>query len=101
MAESTEYLTTVEASKLLKVSPGTVQKLAREGRLAAIKVGRLWRFPRQSPDILLYKQKQQTWRSRSSGKVSKKSGRRQQTGWNELLKLATDLDVKLTWRSGG
>ena len=91
-----EILTTAEAAKLLKVSPGTVQKLAREGSLAAFKVGKQWRFPHQSPSILLYKQKQM---SKGTGrKLKTKVNWKQRSGWGELLKLAAD--VQASWAGG-
>jgi excisionase family DNA binding protein len=33
-----------EAAALLKIHPKTLQKLAREGKIEAIKIGKLWRF---------------------------------------------------------
>ena len=33
-----------EAAALLKIHPKTLQKMAREGEITAIQVGRLWRF---------------------------------------------------------
>ena len=33
-----------EAAALLKIHPKTLQKLARRGKVAAIQVGKLWRF---------------------------------------------------------
>jgi excisionase family DNA binding protein len=33
-----------EAAALLKIHPKTLQKLARQGKVAAIQVGKLWRF---------------------------------------------------------
>lgn len=33
-----------EAAALLKIHPKTLQKLARRGEVAAIQIGRLWRF---------------------------------------------------------
>ncbi len=33
-----------EAAALLKIHPKTLQKLAREGKIEAIQIGRLWRF---------------------------------------------------------
>ena len=85
-----EFLTTAEVAKLLKVSSGTVQKIAREGRISALKVGHLWRFPLQSPGILLYKQEQKSLRRRKSAKEDKDAGMRR-NGLKELAKLATDL----------
>jgi excisionase family DNA binding protein len=40
------YLTD-EAAKILKVTPRTVLKLARTGRLPGSKIGRHWRFTEQ------------------------------------------------------
>lgn len=41
-----EILDVAGAAELLGVSPATVYKLAREGKLPATKVGREWRFAR-------------------------------------------------------
>jgi excisionase family DNA binding protein len=41
-----EVLTGPEAANYLKTSPDTVRRLAREGRLPAIKLGHTWRFRR-------------------------------------------------------
>lgn len=83
----TEYLTTEEVAGLLKLSTSTVQKMAREGRLTALKVGRLWRFPPQSPTVHLYKQKQAT----ASERISSAHGRA--NGLKELVKAASDLKI--------
>jgi excisionase family DNA binding protein len=45
-----EILTVEEAARLLRLSPYTVRKLARQGRLPGRKVGRGWRFRK---DLLL------------------------------------------------
>jgi excisionase family DNA binding protein len=37
-------LDSVEAAGLLKIHPKTLQKLARNGEVAAIHIGKLWRF---------------------------------------------------------
>jgi len=37
-------LDTQEAAALLKIHPKTLQKLARNGELEAIQIGKLWRF---------------------------------------------------------
>ncbi len=37
-------LDTGEAAALLKIHPKTPQKLARNGEIAAIQIGKLWRF---------------------------------------------------------
>jgi excisionase family DNA binding protein len=89
---ASEYLTTAEAAKLLKVSASTVQKLAREGSLAAFRVGKQWRFPRQSPDILLYKQKQAA-QAGAHGKLKVKTNWKQRSGWGELLKIAAEVGI--------
>ncbi len=39
-----ETLTPEEVSRVLKVHPFTVTRLAREGKLPGFKVGGLWRF---------------------------------------------------------
>ncbi|MFZ5434328.1 MAG: helix-turn-helix domain-containing protein [Calditrichota bacterium] len=84
-----EFITTAEVAKLLKVSSSTVQKMAREGRLSAIKVGKLWRFPAQSPEIMLYKQEQKT--RRDSTQNVKDASVSLRNGLKEFLKLATHI----------
>jgi excisionase family DNA binding protein len=37
-------LDSTEAAALLKIHPKTLQKMARKGEMAAIQIGRLWRF---------------------------------------------------------
>lgn len=37
-------LNTEEAAMLLRIHPKTLQKLARKGEVAAIQIGKLWRF---------------------------------------------------------
>ena len=41
-----ETLTPHEISKILKLHPFTVTRLAREGKIPAFKVGGVWRFRR-------------------------------------------------------
>ncbi|HWS16948.1 MAG TPA: helix-turn-helix domain-containing protein [Candidatus Elarobacter sp.] len=33
-----------EAAELLKIHPKTLQKMARKGEIAAVQIGKLWRF---------------------------------------------------------
>lgn len=47
--EGPKLLTPKEAAAFLRLNPRTVTRLAREGKLPAIKVGRRWRF---RPDVL-------------------------------------------------
>ena len=37
-------LTAIEAAKLLKIHPKTLQRMARQGRIPAKHIGDLWRF---------------------------------------------------------
>ena len=46
MSDPEEYLDTAEAAKVLKVSTKVVRRLAAEGRLPGVKIGREWRFRR-------------------------------------------------------
>ena len=39
-----EYLTTDEVAAKLGISPETVRRLARSGKIPAIRYGKLWRF---------------------------------------------------------
>ena len=87
------YLTTKDVAKLLKLSFSTVQKMAREGRISALKVGRLWRFPPQSPSILLHKQEQKLTRLRRSSDIGKELTDTCRNGLKEFVKLAADIGL--------
>lgn len=39
-----------QVAAILRVHPRTVQKMAREGELSSIRIGRLWRFVPDSVD---------------------------------------------------
>lgn len=39
-----EVLTTKEVAEYLRMSPDTVKRLARQGRLPGVKLGHTWRF---------------------------------------------------------
>jgi excisionase family DNA binding protein len=84
------YLTTTDVAKLLKLNYHTVQKMAREGRISALKIGRLWRYPPQSPAILLYKQEQKPSRKPKSAD-SGKEVISHRNGLKEFAKLASDI----------
>ena len=42
-----ELLTPLELSRILKLHPFTVTRLAREGKLPGFKVGGVWRFQKE------------------------------------------------------
>jgi excisionase family DNA binding protein len=42
-----------EAAALLKIHPKTLQRMAREGRIAAAQIGKLWRFRASALDDFL------------------------------------------------
>lgn len=48
MAKESEdvYLTVEETAKRLKVTPVTIYRMARAGKLPAVKVGKAWRISR-------------------------------------------------------
>lgn len=50
MARSREIMTIGELSKYLKIAKSTLYKLSREGRLPGQKVGRHWRFRKETID---------------------------------------------------
>ena len=54
MAEELEFLTPKEVAGILRVSPRTVQRWVKEGRLRAVRVGKLWRIPREALEEFLY-----------------------------------------------
>jgi excisionase family DNA binding protein len=86
-----DYITTAEVAKLLKISLSTAQKLAREGKLPALKVGKLWRFTAQGPAILLYKLEQKAGRRKNADAAQVTDNH---SGLKGFLKLAADVGVK-------
>ena len=42
--EFEQLLDSSEAASLLRIHPKTLQKMARNGEIAGIQIGRLWRF---------------------------------------------------------
>jgi excisionase family DNA binding protein len=49
-----EILTLVEVSRRFKLSIPQVQKLARDGKIPAHKIGRLWRFDEEEVNRWFY-----------------------------------------------
>lgn len=47
MAKTKEIMNTKEVSEFLKLHPFTVNKMAREGKIPAFKIGVDWRFHRR------------------------------------------------------
>jgi excisionase family DNA binding protein len=37
-------LDSVEAARLLRIHPKTLQKMARQGKIVGVQIGKLWRF---------------------------------------------------------
>ena len=58
-----EYLTAKQVSGYLQVKPLTIYQWAREEKIPAIKIGRIWRFKKEAIDSFLEEQQ--------SGKNSK------------------------------
>ncbi len=87
-----DFLTTIEVARELKISPSTAQRMARDGMLIALKVGKLWRFPKQSVEIHLYKQQQRAELRREKENASQ-TPQRPRNGLKELLKLARPIGL--------
>ena len=59
-----ETLTPNEISKILRIHPFTVTRLAREGKLPAFKVGGIWRFRKdQFEEWIKRKTEKRSWPS--------------------------------------
>jgi excisionase family DNA binding protein len=48
-----ELLLPAEVARILRVTTRTVERYCKQGRLRAVKVGRLWRIPRSSLEEFL------------------------------------------------
>ncbi|MDX1435511.1 MAG: PocR ligand-binding domain-containing protein [Anaerolineales bacterium] len=64
-----ELLTTREVQELLQVDRITVYRMVKDGRLAGIKVGQQWRFPRKELDSLLSGSPEEGHRPMRAGEV--------------------------------
>ncbi len=53
-----EYLTAKQVADYLQVKPLTIYQWAREGKIPAIKIGRIWRFKKEAIDNFLDEQLQ-------------------------------------------
>lgn len=57
MVKNREIMTIKELSEYLKIAKSTLYKLAQEGRLPGQKVGRHWRFRKETIDSWLDEQR--------------------------------------------
>jgi len=48
-----EYLTAKQVAEYLQVKPLTIYQWAREDKIPAIKIGRIWRFKKEAIDAFL------------------------------------------------
>ena len=60
MAKKQEILTIGELSEYLKIPKSTVYKLCQEGKIPGQKVGRHWRFRKETIDLWLDEQRKST-----------------------------------------
>jgi excisionase family DNA binding protein len=74
-------LTTYEVTERLKVSASTVRRMAREGRLPAMRVGKLWRFPQQELTVKL----------RQRQLANARNKRKRRSGFFDWRSVATDI----------
>jgi len=63
MERTREILTPQQAAEYLQVNRETIYRYIRQGKLAASRLGRTYRIPRQSLDLLL-------WANRTRGDIT-------------------------------
>jgi excisionase family DNA binding protein len=81
MVTKENLLTTREVASQLRVSTSTVRRMARLGRLPALRVGRLWRFAQQDLTVKLHQQKL----------ANKHGKRRRRSGFFDWRSFVTEL----------
>ena len=81
MVTKENLLTTREVAVRLKVSASTVRRMAREGRLPALRVGKLWRFPLQELVVKL----------RQRNLASGQNKRKRRSGFFDWRSFVTEL----------
>lgn len=95
-----EVLTLQEVARYLKLSPDTIYRRAKRGEMPAVRVGKLWRFPKDLIDKWLRERAKATKGRRkskpSSGKLDpKKDPLLKLIGSINHGSLAEDIDKEL------
>ncbi len=73
-----QVMTTKEIARYLKLHEITICKLAAEGNVPAIRIGRVWRFDKEAIDAWIAEgQKKPRAYKKSKAKVSPKAGKKQ------------------------
>ena len=60
MTQEYPLMTIEQVAQFLQLQPETVRTMARQGRIPALRVGRLWRFDRKQIEIWLAAQSTKT-----------------------------------------
>lgn len=60
MPQEFPLMTIEQVAQLLQLQPETVRTMARQGRIPALRIGRLWRFDRKQIEIWLAAQSTKT-----------------------------------------
>lgn len=60
MTHEYPLMTIEQVAQFLQLQPETVRTMARQGRIPALRVGRLWRFDRKQIELWLVKQSTRT-----------------------------------------
>jgi len=72
-----QVMTTKEIAKYLKLHEITICKLAAEGNVPAIRIGRVWRFDKEAIDEWIAQGQKKPRTKQSKAKVSPKAGKKQ------------------------
>jgi excisionase family DNA binding protein len=67
-----KLLLPAEVARILRVTTRTIERYCKQGKLRAIKMGRLWRIPRGSLEAFLRTEEANA--KRGSGKTAKRNG---------------------------
>ena len=60
MTQEYPLMTIEQVAQFLQLQPETVRTMARQGRIPALRVGRLWRFDRKQIELWLVAQSTKT-----------------------------------------
>lgn len=60
MTQENPLMTIEQVAQFLQLQPETVRAMARQGRIPALRVGRLWRFDRKQIELWLAAQSTKT-----------------------------------------
>ena len=74
-------MTTQDVAKYLKLHPITINKFAREGTIPGVRIGRVWRFDKETIDRWIAAGKRPEISDQRQRAIIRKKARSKRLGW--------------------